>query len=191
MPELPDAVVLAGGRSRRMAGADKTALPVGGRPLLDRVLAAAPGRAFVVGPPRPTERAVTWLREDPPFGGPVAGIAAALPHVTTTEVVVLAGDMPFVRPPVVDALRTALAAHPTADGAVLRDDTGRPQHLCGVWRTAALTAAVAALDEVAGASVRRLVATLHVVETPVTADGPAPWLDCDTPEDLRLAEEAL
>ena len=38
-----DAIVLAGGQSRRMQVEDKTRVMVGGRPLLDRVLAAVAG----------------------------------------------------------------------------------------------------------------------------------------------------
>ncbi|NED13442.1 NTP transferase domain-containing protein, partial [Streptomyces sp. SID9124] len=54
-----DAIVLAGGAAKRLGGADKPALRVGGRALLDRVLAAcADARAtVVVGDRRPTVRA--------------------------------------------------------------------------------------------------------------------------------------
>ncbi|MGV9756153.1 NTP transferase domain-containing protein, partial [Streptomyces tricolor] len=56
-PAPYDAVVLAGGAARRLGGADKPGLRVGGRALLDRVLAAcgswsravmAIGAAFVM-----------------------------------------------------------------------------------------------------------------------------------------------
>ncbi|WP_438949006.1 NTP transferase domain-containing protein, partial [Streptomyces harbinensis] len=39
-PPVFDAIVLAGGAARRLGGADKAAVTVGGRPLLDRVLDA-------------------------------------------------------------------------------------------------------------------------------------------------------
>ncbi|MBT2472738.1 NTP transferase domain-containing protein, partial [Streptomyces sp. ISL-66] len=53
-----DAIVLAGGAARRLGGADKPGLLVGGRPLLDRVLdACADARTtVVVGGRRPTAR---------------------------------------------------------------------------------------------------------------------------------------
>ncbi|WP_399128711.1 molybdenum cofactor guanylyltransferase [Actinacidiphila sp. ITFR-21] len=75
-----DAVVLAGGAARRLGGADKPALPVGGRTLLDRVLAACAGadRTVVVGPRRPTARPVRWAGEEPPGGGPLPALAAGL-----------------------------------------------------------------------------------------------------------------
>ncbi|MFE6711603.1 NTP transferase domain-containing protein [Streptomyces sp. NPDC057695] len=75
-----DAVVLAGGAARRLGGADKPGVRVGGRPLLDRVLAACRGaeRTVVVGDPRPTVHPVRWTREDPPGGGPLAALDAGV-----------------------------------------------------------------------------------------------------------------
>ncbi|MEW2222699.1 DUF6457 domain-containing protein [Streptomyces sp. NPDC006990] len=63
-----------------MDGADKPAVTVGGRPLLDRVLAACGDAAatVVVGPRRPTCRPVLWAREEPPGGGPLAALQAGL-----------------------------------------------------------------------------------------------------------------
>ncbi|MGW4109093.1 NTP transferase domain-containing protein, partial [Streptomyces sp. NPDC004976] len=43
-----DAVVLAGGAARRLGGADKPGVRVGGRALLDRVLAAGPSGPVAV-----------------------------------------------------------------------------------------------------------------------------------------------
>ncbi|MEU9382801.1 NTP transferase domain-containing protein, partial [Streptomyces sp. NPDC048279] len=42
-PPAYDAIVLAGGAARRLGGADKPSVRVGGRPLLDRVLTACAG----------------------------------------------------------------------------------------------------------------------------------------------------
>src|SRR5207253_6166424 len=88
------AVVLAGGEGRRMGGVDKAALVVGGRTLLDRILAAAAGvagRLVVVGPPRPVglERAVLFVQEDEPGGGPVPAVAAALDATGGASVVLV------------------------------------------------------------------------------------------------------
>ncbi|MBM0278797.1 bifunctional protein IspD/ispF, partial [Micromonospora sp. STR1s_6] len=71
---------------------------------------------------------------------------------------------------------------------------GRRQSLCGVWRVAALRAAVDRLTverggELSGAPVRALLAGLVVRELPWSGDGPPPWFDCDTDEDVRRAEE--
>lgn len=181
-----DAVVLAGGAGRRLGGADKPALPVGGVPLLERVLDAVSGaeQVVVVGPERPTGRPVRWTREQPPGGGPAAAVAAGLALVGAPLAVVLAADLPLLDRPTVTALLRAVRG----DGALLVDDDGQEQLLAGAWRTASLTAAVARLSPVAGLSVRRLLAGLS--RTPVVPEGPV-WLDCDTADDVRRAEELL
>src|SRR5690606_5354922 len=84
-----DAVVLAGGRARRLGGVPKPTLVLRGTTLEQHALAAAVGarRTVVVGPvpttPAPGHRwppgrDVVRTREDPPFGGPVAGLDAGL-----------------------------------------------------------------------------------------------------------------
>ncbi|WP_037322493.1 molybdenum cofactor guanylyltransferase [Amycolatopsis thermoflava] len=176
------AVVLAGGSARRMSGVDKPMLPVGGRPLLHRALAAVAGAdpVVVVGPARDGITGVRWAREDPPGGGPVAAVAAGLRHVSTSRVVLLAGDLAGITPSTVERLTTALG---DADGALLTDDTGRRQWLIGVWRTASLRAVLPA--EPHGAALRRVLGHLEIVEVPAA---PGECADVDTPQDLdRLA----
>ena len=70
------AIILAGGRSVRLDGADKATLEHAGRTLLDHALdaVAAAGEVVVVGDPVPTQRPVTFTREDPAYGGPVAAL---------------------------------------------------------------------------------------------------------------------
>jgi molybdopterin-guanine dinucleotide biosynthesis protein A len=188
-----DAVVLAGGAASRLGGVDKAAAEVGGRRLLDRVLAAVAGagRIVVVGPERGWEPpGVVVVREDPPGGGPVAALAAGLASVTAPVVAVLAADLPFLTPDSVDTLRLALAAG--GDGALLVDDFGVDQLLAGVWRTAALRARCEHATPRDG-SVRALVSGLAVRRVGLAdagaANGPPPWWDCDTEADLRRARE--
>ncbi|MFB6774009.1 NTP transferase domain-containing protein [Streptomyces sp. NPDC056337] len=140
-----DAVVLAGGAARRLGGADKPGLRVGGRALLDRVLAACAGArtTVVVADPRPTARPVTWAREDPPGGGPLAALAAGLRHTTAEYVVVLSADLPFLGEPTVARLLSALAAS-DADGVLLTDADGRDQPLVAAYRASAVRRELAA-----------------------------------------------
>jgi molybdenum cofactor guanylyltransferase len=196
------AVILAGGAARRLDGAAKPLLPVGGRPMLDRVLAAVADAAVtvVVGPAElAVPPGVSRTSEEPPGGGPVAALAAGLraaapsaPSAPPTTAV-LAADLPFLTSTAIAHLRAALNQS-TVDGAVFVDGTGRRQTLCGVWRTAALRRR---LDETRtetgnittahhGAALKHLLAGLTIREL-TSAEQPPPWYDCDSPDDLDRA----
>ena len=189
MEALPpwSAVVLAGGRAARLGGRAKPQLEVGGRTMLDAVLAAVAGaeRRVVVGPPQPVPDDVVRVRERPPGGGPVAALGAGLAAVSTDVVVVLAGDLPFLTADLVSELRARLAR----DGVLVVDDTGRDQLLLGAWRTPALRAALARATP--PTSMRKVLAPLDVsrFHPAVPPGAPPPWLDCDTPTDLARARE--
>jgi molybdopterin-guanine dinucleotide biosynthesis protein A len=158
-----DAIVLAGGASSRFgAGVDKAALPVDGVPMLDRVLlaTAAASSTVVVGPRRETVRPVEWTREQPAGGGPVAAIAAGLPHGSEPVVGVFSCDLPWLGAEDVDLLLDGLDGPDGLDGFGLRDSSGRGQRLAAVYRRAALTAAVLTLGGGHDRAVRDLVAGL-------------------------------
>lgn len=182
-----DAVVLAGGASRRM-GTDKTRLEVGGRTLLDRVVGALDDaeQIVVVGAERPVARPVLWTQEAPPGGGPAAAVGAGLALVHAAEVVVVAGDLPLLTPDAVALLREAARGR---DGAVLVDDDGEEQLLAASWRTDALRAAVQRSGTLQGRSVRSLLAGLDRAHVRLPAGSPPWWLDCDTPRALHEARE--
>ncbi len=129
--------MLAGGAARRLGGADKPGVRVGGRALLDRVLAACAdaGTTVVVAGRRPTARPVTWAREDPPGGGPVAALDAGLRH-TGAEHVARALRRPAV-PRTGDGTRgcsTRLRSRAAREGALLTDTDGRDQPLVAAYR---------------------------------------------------------
>ncbi|MGH3728134.1 MAG: molybdenum cofactor guanylyltransferase [Micromonosporaceae bacterium] len=209
------AVILAGGAARRLDGVDKPALRLGGRPLIDRVLAAVSGGhpRIVVGPARELPEGVLTAREDPPGGGPLAALAAGLALVPEHQplVALLAADLPFLTHQAVRDLRAAVgagaatagpgAASPGAatasrgpadfpEAATYVDPDGRRQFLCAVWRTGPLRRRLAALGRTDGVPLRRLYAEAHVAEL-YSPSQPPPWYDCDTPEQLRYAEAWL
>ncbi|GKQ38746.1 molybdenum cofactor guanylyltransferase [Streptomyces sp. A012304] len=187
-----DAVVLAGGGARRLGGADKPGVRVGGRALLDRVLGAcADARTtVVVADPRPTARPVRWAREDPPGAGPLAALGAGLAHTTEDVVLVLSADLPFLAADTVRRLLTALRTS-GADGALLTDADGRDQPLVAAYRTAALRHGLALLgagpDGLTGLPLRRLTAGLHLTRVP----DPVASFDCDTWDDIATARARI
>lgn len=201
------AVVLTGGAARRMGGIDKPGVPVAGRSMRDRVLMAVASAAprVVVGPAVDLPPGVLVTREEPPGGGPVAATAAGLAALGAARlgpgigpappefVALLAADLPLLTAEAVALLGERLAGS-TADGVLYRDDDGRRQLLCGVWRTVSLAAALDRLARqrggtLAGAAIRALVAELAVIEVSWGGSGPPPWFDCDTDDDVRRAEE--
>ncbi|WPO72569.1 MULTISPECIES: NTP transferase domain-containing protein [unclassified Streptomyces] len=211
-----DAVVLAGGGAARLGGADKPGVRVGGRALIDRVLAACSGAGttVVVAEPRPTARPVVWAREEPQGGGPLAALDAGLRHTAAELVVVLSADLPFLDERTVRRLLAALRDS-GADGAVLTDPDGRDQPLVAAYRSASLRReirAIRALPEasesrqasesrevpesrevteagsgLAGRPLRLLTARLVLTRV----DDPVAAFDCDTWDDIAAARARI
>ncbi|MEU1307491.1 NTP transferase domain-containing protein [Streptomyces cinnamoneus] len=200
-----DAVVLAGGAARRLGGADKPAVRVGGRSLLDRVLSACAGagRTVVVGPRRPTARPVTWTREEPPGGGPLAGLAAGLRHVGAERVLVLSADLPFLEAEAVGALLAATGGtggegggrggpgRRGGEGAVLTDAGGREQPLVAVYGAEPLRRELGLLvaehGTLNGLPLRLLTNELELARV----HHPTAAFDCDTWEDIGTARARI
>ncbi|WP_369218055.1 NTP transferase domain-containing protein, partial [Streptomyces flavofungini] len=193
-----DAVVLAGGGAARLGGADKPGVRVGGRALLDRVLAACSGAGttVVVAEPRRTARPVVWAREEPPGGGPLAALDAGLRCTAAEYVVVLSADLPFLGERTVRQLLAALRES-GSDGAVLVDAEERAQPLVAAYRGEALRREIAALAGgsagvapgagLAGLPLRSLIARLGLTRV---ADHVAAF-DCDTWDDIATARARI
>ncbi|MFE4058898.1 NTP transferase domain-containing protein, partial [Streptomyces sp. NPDC059096] len=190
-----DAIVLAGGAARRLGGADKPGLRVGGRALLDRVLAACDGAAetVVVGGRRPTACPVRWAREEPPGGGPLAALDAGVRSVATgTEtVLVLSADLPFLSRPTVRRLVGTLTGS-GAEAALLTDADGRDQPLVAAYRAEPLRREIALLateyGSLAGLPLRLLTQELELARVDA---GPLASFDCDTWEDISTARARI
>ncbi len=161
------AVILAGGTAARLDGVDKAGIELAGRTFLEHAMAAvdAADEVVVVGDEVPTSRPVTFVREDPPRGGPVAGLVAGRRALARTPeaVVVLAVDMPWVTAATVARM---VAATGGGDGAALVGPDGR-RRLVLLLRTGALDAVTPAQPH--GASVGSLLSTLDLA--PVDAEG--------------------
>lgn len=193
-------LILAGGRSSRMGGRDKALLPLGGRPMLDHVLArfrpqvgplaisanAAPAAFAGFGLPVLPDL-------QPGFVGPLAGILTGLDwaagltgvsHLATT-----ATDTPFLPADLV--ARLAAAAAPGR--AVLARSPAGPQPVCALWPITLRDELARWLAVDAGRSVRRWAMTLdHAWADFAPAGGaPDPFFNANTPDELAEAEALL
>ena len=192
-----DAVILAGGRARRLGGVSKDDLRVGGRRLLDvvmdavdRVREGAEGCDVIVaresvGLPRRVLRTM----EEPPGSGPLAGIDAGLQVLPPARpgdlVLVCAVDSPGIGkciPQLCRALDDNSVSH--LAGAVAFGGTPQPrrQLLQGVYRRVSLEATIVASGMVINRSVHSVLGKLDLLDVPV---GPEVCRDLDTPDDLE------
>jgi molybdopterin-guanine dinucleotide biosynthesis protein A len=166
-------IVLSGGTNKRF-GSDKSQALLKGVTLLDHVLSFIPAgiKTVIVGKD---------VFEQPPLGGPVAGIARGVQEVDTEYVAIAAVDMPYgssLFPQLLEAI--------TDDAAMPVDSQGFKQPLCGIYRRQALLAALAKLGDVHGQSMRALCDLLVIDEVKVDAGA---LVDIDTPEDLINTHE--
>ncbi|HLS03828.1 MAG TPA: NTP transferase domain-containing protein [Actinomycetales bacterium] len=186
-------MIIGGGQSTRM-GQDKSRLNFRGRTLLehavdalafcDEILIVAPERELGGGAHWP---AVRFTLEDPPHGGPVAGLAAGVAAweelADAEHVVILPVDMPNPgRAAAWLDVEGRAALGPEVDGVVLEDEAGWPQYLLGRYRLGALRRAVAALGSTRNKSMRKFGELLNVARIPVEN---LTLIDVDTPEDAR------
>ncbi|MFF2958313.1 NTP transferase domain-containing protein [Streptomyces sp. NPDC057963] len=188
-----DAIVLAGGAAKRLGGADKPGIRVGGRALLDRVLAACAGASttVVVGGRRPTARAVTWTREEPQGGGPLAALDAGVRRTGAEWVLVLSADLPFLGVSTVGAL-LATARDGEREGALCTDQDGRDQPLVAVYRGEPLRRELALIaTEHGGLSGLPLRLLTNELDLARVEAGPLAAFDCDTWEDIASARARI
>lgn len=133
------AVILAGGRARRMGGVEKGLLPFRGRPLVSHVIDCVRphvGPLMVSANRRLDEYAsldaVVVADEWPDARGPLAGIAGALRVTSTPYLLVASCDTPLLPKDWVPRLAAALS-HGEADAALAHGD-GVLQPLCALMR---------------------------------------------------------
>ena len=119
------AVILAGGRARRMAGHDKGLIPLAGRPMIEHVIDALRPQVgeLLISANRNLD---DYRRYEFPviadtlndFQGPLAGVAAALEACPTEYLLTVPCDAPLIPADLAATLYSALAK---ADAAVVHD----------------------------------------------------------------------
>jgi molybdopterin-guanine dinucleotide biosynthesis protein A len=198
MSSPPLGVVLAGGLARRMGGGDKARIRIGGKLILERVLARlAPQCAGIIinangDPARFADTGLPVVPDSVPnFAGPLAGILAALDWTAAhapeiADIVSAPGDCPFLPPDLVTRLSAARRAARLPLACARSGDWRHP--VLGLWP-------VALRDDLRAALVEE---KLHKIEAwtarhgVAIADWPAtpvdPFFNVNTPEDAAEAE---
>lgn len=194
-------VLLAGGLARRMGGGDKPLQTVGGRTILDRVIARMrPQCASLIlnangDPERFAFTKLPVVADDVPgFAGPLAGILAALDWAAANApalewVVSVAADSPFLPRDLVQRLhaernrdRTPLAC---------AESGGQTHPVIGLWPVALRgdlrhALVIEDLHKIDRWTARHGVATVSWPATPVD-----PFFNANTPDDIAEAERLL
>jgi molybdenum cofactor guanylyltransferase len=198
MIDLPLGVVLAGGLARRMGGGDKARIRIGGKTILERVLArlGPQCKGLILNangdPARFADTGLPVVPDSvPDFAGPLAGILAGLDWAAAhalevADIVTAPGDCPFLP----DDLVVQLAeARRTAGVPLACTRSGDWRHpVLGLWP-------VALRDDLRRALVEE---KLHKIEAWTArhgiaiADWPAapidPFFNVNTPQDAAEAE---
>jgi molybdopterin-guanine dinucleotide biosynthesis protein A len=141
------AAILAGGRSRRFGGRDKSSLVVEGRTILERQLAEiitlTDDVLVVGGPERKLPAPARLVSDRVPGCGPLGGLHTALTEMTGKAVIVVACDIPYVQAKLLRHLLTL-----TRDADVVVPFTERGYHpLCAAYTSACLEPVTARLAD--------------------------------------------
>lgn len=196
--DLPLGLILAGGLARRMGGGDKARIKIGGRTILDRVLARlTPQCASVVinangDPARFADTGLPVVPDSvPDFAGPLAGILAGLDWAAANApevagVVSVPGDCPFLPDDLVERLHQARRAAGVPLACARSGEWRHP--VVGLWPVALREDLRRALvDE----GLRKIEAWTQRHGVAI-ADWPAapvdPFFNVNTPKDIAAAE---
>ena len=194
----PLGLVLAGGLARRMGGGDKTRIQIGGKTILERVLARLKPQCTAVilnangDPARFADTGLPVVADTvPDFAGPLAGILAGLDWAAAhapaiTDVASVPGDCPFLPGDLVARLSAARRA---AGSPLACARSGEWRHpVVGLWPVALRDDLRKALFEedlrkIESWTARHGIAVADWPATPVD-----PFFNVNTPADAAEAE---
>ena len=198
MAQPPLGLILAGGLARRMGGGDKARIKIGGKTILERVLATMTPQCkrLIINANGDAARfADTRLHvvadTVPDFAGPLAGILAGLDWAAAhapdiADVASVPGDCPFLPTDLVARLQATRAEAKTPLACARSGDWRHP--VVGLWPVALREDLRRAL----------MVEGLHKIEIWTARHGVAiadwpvepvdPFFNVNTPEDVAAAE---
>ena len=187
-------VIVAGGRSLRMGGGDKCLLPIGGRSMLAHVIDrfapqvdtlavnanGDPSRFASFGLP-----VIGDVFEE--FVGPLAGLLTGMRWAEhsqgTSTIATVPGDTPFIP---ADLLTRLLADLGQAEMAIARS-RGELHPIIGLWRVSLADDLAQWLHDQPKRGVKQWIKTRQYAVIDFDDCGPEPFLNVNTPEDLRVA----
>ena len=184
------AIIMAGGDSSRM-GTDKANVMLDGQTLLQSVIATMrqlfPQVVVSVRQPR-ADVGLPQVCDEQPDGGPLAGLVASLGQINTPWAFMVACDMPFVVPEVVELLAGYRARHQ----AVVPVVHGHPQPLAAFYAASCLEplrASLATRQKGLRGALQQL-DVRYVDEAEMLAVDPQlrSFFDLDTPQDVERAK---
>ncbi|MER8656663.1 molybdenum cofactor guanylyltransferase MobA [Mesorhizobium sp. M0674] len=198
-------IILAGGLSRRMGGGDKTLLALGGRPLLDHVVALLapqvgslalsangdPARFAAAGLPVLADMVEGYAG---PLAGILTGLEWAAANTAFKALATAAGDTPFL--PVDLVVRLAAAVDERPGSIAVASSGGRQHPTFALWP---LGLGQALRHFLIHEDNRRVSAFIErhdcvEVEFPLLTHGSDeidPFFNINTPHDLAVAERLL
>ncbi|MGZ3410795.1 MAG: molybdenum cofactor guanylyltransferase MobA [Xanthobacteraceae bacterium] len=192
-------LVLAGGQARRMGGGDKALIRIGGKPILDRVLATLrPACARIVlnangDPARFASYGLSVVSDSvPDFAGPLAGILAGLDWAAANApqiewMVSVPGDCPFLPADLVARLHAVCAAQAKPIASAQSGDWRHP--VVGLWPVNLRENLRRALIDEDLHKIEVWTAR-HGVALAVWPDKPVdPFFNVNTPEDAAMADK--
>ena len=202
MPPPIPGLILAGGRSSRMNGPEKTLVSVAGKTLLQRVIERARPQTdgLLLNANGDASRFAAYglpvLPDDiDGFAGPLAGILAGLDWLRTHRpdvrwMVSLATDTPLFPTDLVDRLYQA--AQDSPEGVAIARCDGDEQPVFGLWPVALAADLRDALTNRGLRKMRLWTSQHHAAYADWTsADGNDPFLNVNTPDDVAALSRIL
>ncbi len=186
MTDTVAALVLAGGRARRMGVGDKPLLPVGGQPMIARVIAALhplPVAISANGDPARFAAFGCPVLNDGPFEdqGPLAGLLAGMDWAAeggAARLLTIPGDAPFV---------PSGLAHRLCPAPACAASGGRVHHLIALWPISARDALRSLLSRPGPRDVHHFAASIGMRRVDFPTGKWDPFTNVNTPEDLAAA----
>lgn len=188
------AVILAGGRARRMGGEDKGLIELHGRPLLDYIIAGLRPQTghILVNANRNLDRYRAFgyaVIEDimGDYFGPLAGMASGMQACNTPLLLTVPCDSPFIPAGLTEKLYSAMM---DADAEIsVAHDGVRMQPVFALLRCELLPSLLAYLEDDG-----RKIDTWYGQHRLVASDfssHPETFLNLNSPDDMRLLEQVI